>query len=154
MMESQQAAFVSIWWLSPLHKFLRSAGRLRGAGSAGRPVAGATVMQYGIGNNGVHWHIPFQEVGEERNRLLAKVDGMMPGDMPDFDPFLRSAVDTLTDGKYALTVKHCILISDGDPNYSGPGQKAVREMGDKGVTCTFAGDALAFCRVTPDSSPP
>ena len=100
------------------------------------------VVQYGgLGNNGVHWHIPFQEVGEDRQRLLAKVDGMIPGDMPDFDPFLRASVDTLTDGKYALTVKHCILISDGDPQYAGPGQKAVKEMGEKGVTCTTVGVA-------------
>ncbi len=100
------------------------------------------VSQYGFGGgSGVSWVIPFQEVGEDRNRLLAKVDGMMPGDMPDFDPFLQAAADTLTDKKYDLAVKHCIVISDGDPQFKAPGQAAVRQMADNGATCTTVGVA-------------
>ena len=100
------------------------------------------VAQYGFGGgNGVNWHIPFQEVGEDKGRLKSKVDSMMPGDMPDFDPFLRSAADTLSDPKHNLTVKHCILISDGDPNYSGPGMKAVADMAANAITCTTVGVA-------------
>ncbi len=95
--------------------------------------------------SGVVWHIPFQTVGEAdsatRNRLLAKVDSLVPGDMPDFDPFLVAAYDTLSDPKHALTVKHAILISDGDPNYSGPGQAAVASMAKGGITCTTVGVA-------------
>jgi uncharacterized membrane protein len=106
------------------------------------------VLQYGGWGgpgNGVVWHIPFQQVGEAdsttRSNLLAKVDSLVPGDMPDFDPFLVTAYDTLSDPKYNLTVKHAILISDGDPNYSGPGQAAVKKMSDGGITCTTVGVA-------------
>ena len=106
------------------------------------------VVQYdGFGGmgQGVKWHIPFQTVGESesaaRNRILAQVDSLVPGDMPDFDPFLTAAYDTLSDAKYNLAVKHCILISDGDPNYSGPGQRAVKNMAANGITCTTIGVA-------------
>jgi hypothetical protein len=105
------------------------------------PVDMVGVTQYGFGGNGVSWQIPFQTVGEDRGRLLSKIDSMMPGDMPDFDPFLQAAADTLSDKKYDLSVKHCILISDGDPNYSGPGQTAVKKMADNGATCTTVGVA-------------
>jgi len=106
------------------------------------PVDMVGVVQYGFGGGqGVNWHIPFQEVGEDKSRLKSKVDSMMPGDMPDFDPFLRAAADTLADPRYNLTVKHCILISDGDPNYSGPGIKAVADMAANAITCTTVGVA-------------
>ena len=104
------------------------------------------VMQYGFGGPaGVNWHIPFQAVGESdsatRQRLLAKVDSLIPGDMPDFDPFLVEAYNTLSDPKHNLTVKHSIVISDGDPNYSGPGIAAVVKMAAGGITCTTVGVA-------------
>lgn len=104
------------------------------------------VTQYGFGGgSGVNWHIPFQRVGDRdsssRKNLLAKVDSMMPGDMPDFDPFLRAAVDTLKDEKHGLSVKHSIVISDGDPNFSGPGIAALTEMAEKGITLTTVGVA-------------
>jgi uncharacterized membrane protein len=100
------------------------------------------VAQYGFtAGSGVNWHIPFQVIGEERSRLKAKVDSMMPGDMPDFDPFLVAAADTLTDPRHNLSVKHCIIISDGDPQYAAAGRAAVRRMADNGVTCTTVGVA-------------
>jgi uncharacterized membrane protein len=104
------------------------------------------VLQYGFGGgNGVSWQVPFQQVGESesgtRNRILSAIDRMTPGDMPDFDPFLKAAADTLSDEKHQLTVKHCILISDGDPNYSGPGRTAVKKMADNGITCSTVGVA-------------
>jgi hypothetical protein len=97
------------------------------------------------GTSGVKWHVDFQQVGEadstKRNRILALIDSLVPGDMPDFDPFLADAYDTLSDKKYDLSVKHCILISDGDPNYSGPGIAAVAKMAQGGITCTTVGVA-------------
>ena len=99
------------------------------------------LMQYGFGGNGVNWVIPFQEIGNRKGDLLGKVDGMTPGDMPDFDPFLTSAVDTLITPEYALAVKHTILISDGDPAYGPNGIAAVKLMADNGVTCTTVGVA-------------
>ena len=90
---------------------------------------------------GVVWHIPFQSVGENRDGLLAKVDSMAPGDMPDYNPYLRAAADTLSNPDYNLSVKHCILISDGDGNYSGVGQAAVADMAANNITCTTVGVA-------------
>ncbi|MFO0937009.1 MAG: VWA domain-containing protein [Gemmataceae bacterium] len=100
------------------------------------------VAQYGFGaGGGVSWVIPFQPVGEDKSNLLAKIDRMTPGDMPDFDPFLVAAVDTLTDDQYQLAVKHCIIISDGDPIYGVRGQAAVKRMADNAVSCTTVGVA-------------
>jgi uncharacterized membrane protein len=100
------------------------------------------VMQYGFGGGqGVSWVIPFSEIGDRKNRMLAAVDGMTPGDMPDFDPFLVTAVDTLIKPEYNLAVKHTIIISDGDPQYGPIGQKAVKKMADNNVTCTTVGVA-------------
>ena len=100
------------------------------------------VMQYGfLGGNGVSWVIPFQEIGEGKQNLLAKVDGMTPGDMPDFDPFLQTAVTELIKPEYGLAVKHTILISDGDPQYGALGQAAVAQMAANAVTCTTVGVA-------------
>jgi hypothetical protein len=106
------------------------------------PVDMVGVAQYGFtAGGGVSWVIPFQDVGDDKSRLLAKIDRMTPGDMPDFDPFLVAAVDTLTDDKYQLAVKHCIIISDGDPIYGARGQAAVKKMADNAVSCTTVGVA-------------
>ena len=99
------------------------------------------VCDYGLFGGNVNWQIPFAEIGEGKEGLFAKVDRMTPGDMPDFDPFLKAAADTLANPKHNLAVRHCIVISDGDPNYSGPGQAAVKLMADNGITCTTVGVA-------------
>ncbi|MFO0925465.1 MAG: VWA domain-containing protein [Gemmataceae bacterium] len=61
------------------------------------------------------WHVPMQEVGPNRAAILAKIDRMTPGDMPDFDPALEMAHVALTDRARELTARHIIVISDGDP---------------------------------------
>jgi uncharacterized membrane protein len=100
------------------------------------------ILQYGWGGGtGVNWHIPFQEIGDKKQGLLAKVDSLVPGDMPDFDPFLRTAVDELIKPEYGLAVKHTIIISDGDPQYGAAGRAAVAKMAANGVTCTTVGVA-------------
>jgi hypothetical protein len=66
---------------------------------------------------------------------------MTPGDMPDFDPFLQSAADTLSDPKHNLAVKHCIVISDGDPSLGVPGMNALAQMKTNKITCTSVGVA-------------
>jgi uncharacterized membrane protein len=63
----------------------------------------------------VKWLIPLQVIGDNKADLKAQVDKMSPGDMPDFDPFLKAAHDALVDPKRDLAVKHVIVISDGDP---------------------------------------
>jgi uncharacterized membrane protein len=87
------------------------------------------------------WHVPFQQVGEEKARLKAMVDRMVPGDMMDFDPFLRAAHDTLADEKHALAVKHTIVISDGDPQLNAGGRRALADMKANNVSCTTVGVA-------------
>lgn len=61
------------------------------------------------------WHVPLQRVGEERSRLFGLINGMEPGDMPDFDPGLKLAHQALIDPKKDLASKHVIIITDGDP---------------------------------------
>jgi uncharacterized membrane protein len=97
------------------------------------------VLYYG--GFGTTWFIPFQDVGENKRRFHSQLDRMMPGDMPDFDPFLTTAADTLADPKYGLAVKHTIVISDGDPPYGASGQAAVAKMAANGITCTTVGVA-------------
>lgn len=97
------------------------------------------IIDYGFLGGQVNWSIPFQQIEDKKQELYGKVDKMNPGDMPDFDPFLQAAADTLSDPKHNLTVKHCILISDGDPNFSN--QAALKKMADNGITCTTIGVA-------------
>lgn len=87
------------------------------------------------------WHIPFQQVGDNKAGLKAQVDKMVPGDMMDFDPFLKAAYDTLTDPQHGLAVKHCIVISDGDPQLNAVGLKVLADMRAAAVTCSAVGVA-------------
>ena len=61
------------------------------------------------------WHIPLQEIGDKRDFLMRQVDKLVPGDMPDFDPGLKMAHQALTEKDRDLSVRHVIIISDGDP---------------------------------------
>src|SRR6185437_2102657 len=63
------------------------------------------------------WHIKLQPIAGNRASILAQIDKMTPGDMPDFDPALQMAHQALTDPKKELATKHVIVISDGAPQY-------------------------------------
>ncbi len=88
------------------------------------------------------WHISLQEIGDERNKLLAQLDKLQPGDMPTFDNCLKMAAQALNkdddDPDKRLATKHVIIISDGDPTCTlallGP-------MAAKGITVTTVGVA-------------
>lgn len=58
------------------------------------------------------------EVGSNRKAMLAALGRMTPGDMPQFDPAMRMAVAGLT--RTPASVKHCVIISDGDPTAPSP----------------------------------
>jgi uncharacterized membrane protein len=60
------------------------------------------------------WHLPVQEIGQKRKALIAKLNNMEPGDMPDVDPAFAKSYVELTKPAYQLGTKHIILISDGD----------------------------------------
>ncbi len=60
------------------------------------------------------WSEGFARVRGKRQNMLARLDRMTPGDMPEFDPSMRKAAAAfakLTDA----AIKHMIIISDGDP---------------------------------------
>ncbi|MEO1528249.1 MAG: VWA domain-containing protein [Planctomycetota bacterium] len=59
------------------------------------------------------------EVGPNRRAMLARISKMTPGDMPQFDPAMKMAAQALTNAP--ASVKHCIIISDGDPSDPSPG---------------------------------
>jgi uncharacterized membrane protein/Mg-chelatase subunit ChlD len=84
------------------------------------------------------WVINFQEVGGKRPDMLKKIDAMMPGDMPDFGPAVQMAHDALA-GRKDLTVKHVIIISDGDP--IPPAQGLLNQMRAAKMTVTTVGVA-------------
>lgn len=73
------------------------------------------VIQYSMA--GCEWTIKMQQAKQKR-RLIAKVKGMNPGDMPDFDPSMKMAVSGLQKAKASL--KHMIILSDGDPSQPTP----------------------------------
>jgi uncharacterized membrane protein len=85
------------------------------------------------------WHIPLQEIRTKKNSLLAQVDRMTPGDMPDFDGPLKMAYDSLIEPSRALATKHVIIISDGDPAQSNSG--LLTKMKRDKVTVTTVGVA-------------
>jgi hypothetical protein len=85
------------------------------------------------------WVIPLQEVGGKRAAMMAKVDQMMPGDMPDFGPAVQMAHKALTDPAKGLVAKHVIIISDGDP-VPPPGGLLAQMKKDK-ITITTVGVA-------------
>ncbi|MCA9231018.1 MAG: VWA domain-containing protein [Planctomycetales bacterium] len=58
-------------------------------------------------------------VGPNRKMMMARVDRMMIGDMPAFDPALKMAAKAYA-GLQDAAVKHMIIISDGDPTPSTP----------------------------------
>jgi uncharacterized membrane protein len=58
-------------------------------------------------------------VGERRPAMLTALSGMTPGDMPDFDPAMRMSLAAFS--RTTASVKHMIVISDGDPSPPSPG---------------------------------
>jgi uncharacterized membrane protein/Mg-chelatase subunit ChlD len=56
------------------------------------------------------------EVGDARQQMLARLDRMVPGDMPDFQPGMAMALAGFMNLPASnQAVKHMIVISDGDP---------------------------------------
>jgi Mg-chelatase subunit ChlD len=77
------------------------------------------------------WARGLSPVGENRQRMLARLDQMTPGDMPQFDPTMKMAAR----GFAAVTdaaVRHMIIISDGDP--APPAAATRRELKRLNVT--------------------
>lgn len=58
------------------------------------------------------------KVGPNRNYMLTEIRKINPGDMPDFDAALNVAYNGLI--KTNAYLKHCIILSDGDPSPPAP----------------------------------
>jgi uncharacterized membrane protein len=85
------------------------------------------------------WHIPLQEIRNKRSSMLAQVDRMTPGDMPDFDGPLKMAYDKLIEPERQLATRHIIIISDGDPSQTD--RNLLNKMKREKVTVTTVGVA-------------
>ncbi|MBC8354589.1 MAG: VWA domain-containing protein [Planctomycetes bacterium] len=57
------------------------------------------------------------QVGSRRNMMLARLGRMQPGDMPEFEPAMKKALTSFN--RVNASVKHMIVISDGDPSPPG-----------------------------------
>lgn len=66
------------------------------------------------------WKMPdgVDQISDKRERMLALVGRMTPGDMPDFGPPMELALAGLK--KSPASMKHMIIISDGDPAPPAP----------------------------------
>lgn len=64
-----------------------------------------------------------------RKSMLAAVSRMTPGDMPQFDPAMQMTLAALNASPAAL--KHCIIISDGDPSPAAGG--TIRGFANAGI---------------------
>ncbi len=71
------------------------------------------LLHWGGGGDVWLWNKGFARVGSNRGKMLARVDTMTPGDMPDFDPSMKKAAAAFAALPDAA-VKHMIIISDGD----------------------------------------
>ncbi len=54
------------------------------------------------------------QVANRRQTMLARLDRMQPGDMPQFDPAMRMSLAAFN--RVNASLKHMIIISDGDPS--------------------------------------
>jgi len=77
------------------------------------------------------WGNGLLPVGDNRDRMMSRVDLMTPGDMPDFDPAMKMALSGFRSVPDA-GIKHMIIISDGDP--TPPSRGVVQAFRNMNVT--------------------
>lgn len=76
-----------------------------------------------VGNDQWMWGNGLLPVGPNRNQMLARLNRMAPGDMPQFDPAMRKSLagfNALQGQGANVAIKHMIVISDGDPSPANP----------------------------------
>jgi uncharacterized membrane protein/Mg-chelatase subunit ChlD len=61
------------------------------------------------------WKGGLVQILNQQNSMLAKIDKMTPGDMPDFDSAMKTAFNAFQGLQGKAAIKHMIIISDGDP---------------------------------------
>ena len=60
------------------------------------------------------------QIGERKQMMLASIDKMTPGDMPDFEPAMKRSLNAFKALKGKASLMHMICISDGDPSPPNP----------------------------------
>lgn len=73
-----------------------------------------------------------QTVGPNRKAMLSAIGRMVPGDMPQFDPAMKMAVAGLSRLGAKVSVRHCVIVSDGDP--TAPSPATVNAFKQAGIT--------------------
>ncbi len=95
------------------------------------------VLIFGPGNN--QWVVPMQKA-QNKTGIKNAINGMQAMDMPDFDGIFRMALSSLKTTN--ASVKHMILMSDGDP--SPPSPSLLNECQQQKITvstiCYFSHD--------------
>lgn len=76
----------------------------------------AAIIDYGMGGN--KWVFPFTPVREYESKMLPLINAAQPQDMPDFNGILTMMYEELKKNDAAM--KHCVIISDGDPAPPAP----------------------------------
>ncbi len=71
-------------------------------------------------------------ISGQRKQMLALLDRMAPGDMPDFEPGMKMALAAFN--SVPAAIKHMIIISDGDP--SPPFPSTINRYKQAGVKIT------------------
>lgn len=126
MMHASELADGNFWQLKIAKEALNILGPMDYAGVIDWSDLGGTPKWLWRMPNGV------DRVSENRNRMLALIGRMTPGDMPEFDAPMKLAVNGLI--KAPASIKHMIIISDGDP---APPTRAVMQVcKDNKITIT------------------
>jgi len=78
-------------------------------------------------------------VGPSRKVMMARIDAMNIGDMPEFDGSMKKAAAAFARAKDA-SIRHMIIISDGDPTPPTPGTIAALKKQQVKVTTVLVGN--------------
>jgi uncharacterized membrane protein len=90
---------------------------------------GVVIWAWGqSGGGGDQWLIPLQTI-EDKTRFYPTITNAPNGDMPQFFPSIDRAYKMLA--KSDASIKHCVIISDGDPNASPRLMPAVKSRRTK-----------------------
>ncbi|MBN2374858.1 MAG: VWA domain-containing protein [Sedimentisphaerales bacterium] len=92
------------------------------------------ILAYGWQEGGSNWVFPLSVAGN-KSAVMAAINQMQMGDMPDLASHIQAAYDKLKDSDAAQ--KHIIVISDGDP--SPPSGNLLGQLKQAGITCTGVG---------------
>ncbi|MBI5724068.1 MAG: VWA domain-containing protein [Planctomycetes bacterium] len=91
----------------------------------------AGVLEYGWGGGKANWVHKLAPVGD-RKKIIAAINAMNMGDMPDFDTPMKAAYDALIAANAGQ--RHIIIISDGDPGFSD--KSLLDKMKKARITCS------------------